>query len=89
MNHFLIRTIGHFTAMVTERSTQIGCAISSFRYNGWNAYLLACNYASNNMIGCSVYRSGAIASACTLGPDSTYPGLCKTNEPIDPNNLLC
>jgi hypothetical protein len=87
MIHFLFRTIGHFTAMVTERSTQIGCAISSFKYNGWNAYLLACNYASTNIVNYPVYRSGAVASGCTLGRDSIYPGLCTTSEPIDPNSI--
>jgi hypothetical protein len=84
------RTIGHFTAMVTERSTQIGCAVSFYSGSGsWKNYLMACNYASTNMRGCSVYRSGAATSGCTLGADSTYPGLCKVNEPINPNSILC
>lgn len=75
--------------MVTERSTEVGCAISSFTSNGWNSFLLACNYASTNMIGCSVYRSGPAGSACTSGRDATFPGLCSANEPIDPNNIIC
>lgn len=81
------RAIGHFTAMITERSTKIGCAISSFRLNNWNSYLLTCNYASTNMIDAPVYRSGPATSECKLGRDSVFPGLCKTNEPIDANEI--
>lgn len=34
------------------------------------------------------YRSGAVTgSACKLGTDSEFPGLCKITEPIDPNHF--
>lgn len=85
LSTLLCRKIGHFTAMVTDRTTQVGCEISSFRSRGYNSYLLACNYASTNIIGCSVYKSGRQAQACSLGADSRYPGLCKISEPIDAN----
>lgn len=84
------RTIGHFTAMVTERSTAVGCAISSYSVSGWNnTYLMACNYASTNMRDCSVYRAGSTAIGCVSGRDSKYSGLCSIDEPIDPNKLIC
>lgn len=86
------RTIGHFTAMMTDRSTDVGCAISSYKgksgTNTFNYYLLACNYASTNILGCPVYKTGSSASSCTLGRDSTFTGLCNVNEPIDAN-ILC
>jgi Cysteine-rich secretory protein family len=79
------RKIGHFTAMVTDRSTQIGCAISTFKGPKGNKYLLACNYASTNLLGCPVYNAGKAASSCSGGTDSSFPGLCKSTEKIDPN----
>ena len=78
--------------MVCERQTQIGCAISTFKtsFNNreFNNYLIVCDFASTNMQTYPTYRSGAvIGSACTLGTDSKFPGLCKTTEPIDSNNF--
>lgn len=79
--------IGHFTAMVIDRTTHIGCGISTYKTSEWNNnYLVACNYAATNMQGCAVYKSGLKASACSGGPDKIYNGLCKISEKIDPNN---
>lgn len=79
--------------MVTDRSTEIGCGISTYRVSSggyiFNYYLLACNYASTNIISCPVYSTGTTASACTLGRDATYTGLCRDDEPIDANVLNC
>ena len=79
--------IGHFTVMVSERNTQVGCAISNYESDGMYWSLMACNYATDNMIGSVVYRSGPTGSGCTLGRDPKYTGLCRTNEPIDPNSF--
>ncbi|CAO1439202.1 unnamed protein product [Diamesa serratosioi] len=79
--------IGHFTVMVSERNTQVGCAISNYVSGGWNWTLLACNYATTNMMNQNIYRTGTTGSGCTLGRDPTYTGLCRTNEPIDPNSF--
>ena len=81
------QAIGHFTVMVSERNIAVGCAVSNFVANGRNNTLLACNYAANNTRDRVVYRSGPTASGCTLGRDPTYPGLCRTNEPINPNSF--
>lgn len=83
------RTTFHFTEMMQERITEFGCAISTYVIGGWNNYLLACNYNSINLMGCSVYRAGPVASGCLQGPDPTYPGLCKITENINPNLFVC
>lgn len=84
-----LNEIGHFTALVNERQTHIGCSMSMFDFDlsgtTWRAGLLACNYAFTNMIGWPVYRVGAAGSQCLQGTDGTYPGLCTLNEPINPN----
>jgi hypothetical protein len=75
--------------MATERNTQVGCGISTFRTTSgswtFNTYLLACNYAATNMIGWPVYKTGAKASGCVGGADFLHTGLCKVSENIDPN----
>ena len=78
-------SIGLFLVMVSERNTQVGCAISNYMNAGNHIGLLVCNYASSNVMGSIVYRGGAIGSGCTLGRDPTYTGLCRTYEPILPN----
>lgn len=78
--------------MVCERQTQMGCGISTYQTTidnrEFNNYLIACNFASTNMQTYPTYRSGDVTgSACKLGTDSQFPGLCKITEPIDPNHF--
>ena len=79
--------IGHFLNIVSERNTAVGCAISNYMFEGWNYSLFACNFATTNMLGQPVYRTGVTGSGCTLGRDTRFTGLCRTNEPIDPNSF--
>lgn len=84
--------IGHFTTLICERQTQLGCAISTYittiNERDFNNYLIVCNFASTNMETNPTYRSGnRTGSACKLGTDTKFPGLCKITEPIDPNNF--
>ena len=79
--------IGHFTVMVSERNTQVGCALANYVSGGNNHSLLACNYATTNMRDQPIYRTGATGSGCTLGRDTRFTGLCRTNEPINPNSF--
>jgi hypothetical protein len=76
--------------MVTDRTTEIGCGISTHKTTSgswtFNNYLVACNYASTNIMSWPVYRAGSTASACEDGADPNFPGLCKTSEKIDPNS---
>ena len=89
---FFSRAIGHFTAMVNDKSTAVGCGYSTFKTlinsKQFNSYLFACNYASTNIIGCPVYKSGNKGSSCVGGTDNIFNGLCKSTESIDAN-LLC
>jgi hypothetical protein len=72
--------------MVNERVTHIGCGVSTFK-NPSDGTVFACNYAAHNMGGWPIYRSGKQASGCKGGPDKVFPGLCKTSEKINPNEM--
>lgn len=78
------KTIGHFTQLVTDRATKVGCAITRYSEGTWTNTLIACNYAFTNLNRAKVYTSGAPASSCTLGPNPDYPALCNIKEPIKP-----
>jgi hypothetical protein len=77
--------------MANDRVTRIGCGMTTYKstVNGrlWRNYLLACNYASTNIIGLPVYQSGPVADGCPDGADLQYPGLCTKTDKIDPNKL--
>ena len=73
--------------MVSERNTQVGCALSNYVSGVWNDSYLVCNFATTNKMNSNIYRSGVTGSGCTLGRDLIYTGLCRTNEPIDPNSF--
>lgn len=78
-------TIGHFTQVVTDRSIQVGCAVS--RYTTvttatWRNSLMVCNYAFVNLVGERVFVTGPVASGCVTGVNSNFPALCSVNEPI-------
>ncbi|CAO1423959.1 unnamed protein product, partial [Diamesa hyperborea] len=70
------QAIGHFTQLVNERTTHVGCAISYFDSKGMQSYFV-CNYASANIRGLPIYKSGKTASKCTLKNNLKYPGLCR------------
>uniref|UniRef100_F5GTY0 Venom allergen-1 n=1 Tax=Simulium guianense TaxID=445764 RepID=F5GTY0_SIMGU len=82
--------IGHFTQLVSDRTTRVGCAIS--RYTEWNAkyqmdmktMLLACDYSFTNIWEQKVYEAGPTASGCKAGRHSVYKGLCKASENVNP-----
>lgn len=77
--------IGHFTQIVADRSTAVGCAM--VRYvdgDGWTNQDLVCNYAITTITDQPVYVAGAPCSQCTTGCNPQYPGLCNPEENIDP-----
>lgn len=80
------QVIGHYTAMVNEKMTHVGCAMSLFDDGTWRAALFACNYAFNNFLGRRVYQNGAVGSHCVTGRDTVFGNLCTVNEPIDVND---
>lgn len=77
------KTIGHFTQIVTDRATEVGCAIARYTEKQWKTSLLACNYAFTNLIGEKVYVSGEMASECTTGVNPDYQALCSVSESIN------
>jgi Cysteine-rich secretory protein family len=77
------KVIGHFTQVVRDKATHIGCAVSRYtKDNLWKSSLVACNYAITNIQGRPVYVSGNPASGCTTGRNPKYPSLCSVNEKI-------
>ncbi|BFG01502.1 antigen 5 like allergen Cul n 1 [Drosophila madeirensis] len=76
--------IGHFTVMVAERNTRVGCAAATYTRDGWNQVLVACNYATTNMIGRQIYSSCARGGQlCGSGTNRDFPNLCSYNEWYD------
>lgn len=79
-----VEHIGHFTQMVQDRATHIGCAVASFMdyviYK--NTILLACSYAFTNILGSPVYEKGQKASKCLSGANLKYNALCSVNEVV-------
>ncbi|XP_058818868.1 venom allergen 5-like isoform X2 [Topomyia yanbarensis] len=78
-------TIGHFTQIVSDRTTEIGCSLVSYYTSPWINKLFVCNYALTNIISQPVYQSGNTCSACTTGCNAMYQGLCNEAEDINPN----
>ncbi|XP_039446064.1 antigen 5 like allergen Cul n 1-like [Culex pipiens pallens] len=74
--------IGHFTQIVSDRTTRVGCSLVSYRQGRWNVQYFVCNYAFTNMINQPVFVSGKACSRCTTGCNAEYPGLCSTQEAI-------
>ncbi|EDW86491.1 uncharacterized protein Dwil_GK18446 [Drosophila willistoni] len=84
--------IGHFTVLVSDRNTDIGCAASTFSVSGksYKGFLMACNFAATNVVGIKMYSScpNKPASKCTTGTNSDYKYLCSAKEVYDVNNLF-
>ncbi|EDW63016.1 venom allergen-1 [Drosophila virilis] len=79
-------TIGHFTVMVNERNVAVGCAISNYLDDGFNTYLVACNYAATNFIGSPIYKScSQPAESCKSGTNPKNSALCSSSEDVDYN----
>ncbi|XP_014101221.2 venom allergen-1 [Bactrocera oleae] len=82
-NNYSGPTIGHFTVMVGQANTRVGCAVSTYSVAGRSGrtFLLACNYATTNMIGQAMYRTcSTAASGCRTGRNTAFPSLCSRSE---------
>ena len=80
--------IGHFVAMIQEKSTHVGCAIARYiKENGHTEQLMACNYAYTNVLGRSAYKIGRAASECKTGVNPAYKFLCSPKEYYNVNVL--
>eukprot|EP00099_Drosophila_melanogaster_P004891 NP_001245671.1 antigen 5-related, isoform B [Drosophila melanogaster] len=83
--------IGHFTVLVADRNTEVGCAAATYSVSGqsYKAFLLACNYAATNVLGIKMYSScSKAASKCTTGTNPKYKYLCSAKEEYNVNNLF-
>uniref|UniRef100_U5EX32 Putative antigen 5-related salivary protein n=1 Tax=Corethrella appendiculata TaxID=1370023 RepID=U5EX32_9DIPT len=78
------KVIGHFTGMVIDKATHVGCAMARY-YGSMNErnpgkgywFLLACNYSKVNMYQGNTYESGKACSGCKDGCHHVYKSLCK------------
>lgn len=80
---FFNSAIGHFTVMMADRNIRVGCAGATYTNDGerYLSYLVACNYATTNMINFPIYESCSRAAAsCTTGTNPKYPNLCSASE---------
>ncbi|KAL1378920.1 hypothetical protein pipiens_015272 [Culex pipiens pipiens] len=77
--------VGHFTQLVRDRCTAVGCAMVRFKdASKWTTQYMVCNYAITQLENKPVYVAGAACSKCTTGCNSKYPGLCSVEEKILP-----
>ncbi|XP_058974987.1 antigen 5 like allergen Cul n 1-like [Musca domestica] len=82
--------IGHFTVMVADRNIRVGCAAASYvdiRIDGGRQiFLLACNYATTNILELPIYANcSTAATSCSSGTNPQYPNLCSVSEKYDVN----
>ncbi|CAD7083425.1 unnamed protein product [Hermetia illucens] len=80
-------TTGHFTVMVNDLNTHVGCALVVQPTSSGSESFFACNYAQTNVIGTQLYIKGPPASKCIKGANEKYPALCDVSEPINPRKL--
>lgn len=69
--------IGHFTAMVNDRVTEVGCAAVMYVDSKQSkVFLFTCDYSYTNVLNKPVYSTGATGSSCTRGLSKYHKGLC-------------
>lgn len=74
------KPIGHWTQLVQSYANRIGCSVIKYENGQWKSILIGCNYAVGNMLTWPIYKIGPAASACKMGNNPKYPGLCNPNE---------
>lgn len=76
---------GHFTAMMRDETSLIGCSASSFNFMASERkryqILVVCNYQFTNLRGARTYIPGTPCSGCKRCSE-TYKGLCEVLENI-------
>ncbi|KAI9589994.1 antigen 5 like allergen Cul n 1-like [Glossina fuscipes] len=89
--HLKDRTIAHFTVLAIDRNNRVGCAASTYSIpeKFYRAYLIACNYARNNVNGHQVYNiCNAAGIKCVTGKNPSYLNLCHSAEPYFINKWI-
>lgn len=87
------KVIGHFTAIVQDRSNVVGCVAlkhSTVDNDGiiyYHVYFV-CNYGFTNFGGQAVYipvaKGNSPGNGCVTKTDQTYTGLCNKHEVVTP-----
>lgn len=77
--------ISHFTNIVNERNTHIGCAAVAEKKGRFSVIYFTCNYARNNILDLPIYEKGPTASKCSSGVNPKYKNLCSVKEKYDYN----
>lgn len=88
---YLNSPIGHFTVMMAEKNVEVGCAIATYtdQESKLNTFLMACNYATTNIVGFPIYNACRKAAMnCTTGKSKTYTNLCSDNEKYEVNTFM-
>lgn len=75
-----LRPIRNFALIAKDNNTHVGCAAIKYTKGSLDYFLMACNYAGNNVPEYPIYR--AKAQLCQGGYDRVYSGLCKVGEPF-------
>ncbi|XP_053948655.1 antigen 5 like allergen Cul n 1-like [Anastrepha ludens] len=82
------RAIGTFTVMVADRNIRVGCAAATYTVADQPnpAVLVACNYATTNVIGFPIYKACPTpGSDCKTGKSTIFENLCSRSEVYDVN----
>lgn len=67
---------GHFSVMVNDQVTEIGCAaVVDVISSTSSVIVMACNYSYTNMLGTATYAVGPAASKCPA-KHTVYTSLC-------------
>ncbi|KAI9581263.1 antigen 5 like allergen Cul n 1-like [Glossina fuscipes] len=85
--HQRIPPIGHFTVLVNDRQTHVGCNLVNNRLSNGQEMritILICNYSTTNIYGFPTYKAGPTASECKERNEE-FANLC--NDPVDANDL--
>ncbi|XP_062553204.1 antigen 5 like allergen Cul n 1-like [Armigeres subalbatus] len=77
--------IGHFTQIVSDRTSKVGCSMVSYVRSPFTYKYFVCNYGLTNIVNQPVYAAGNACSGCTTGCNANYPGLCSTAEVVKNN----
>lgn len=85
-------SIGHFTAMISDRSMAVGCASLKYKHRDKKGRLrnylyFVCNYAYANMVGEETYKPAQTpGEGCTKkNKIKKYKALCSKLEEVSPN----
>ncbi|XP_069982066.1 venom allergen 5.01-like [Penaeus vannamei] len=66
-----------YTQVVWAETKEVGCGGVHIQGDTYKEKYYVCNYGpSGNFFNNPVYEAGATASACPMGPSSSYPDLC-------------